>query len=554
MNTSTHLGRLGGVAVKRRSFLGMVAAGAAVSGVPALLTACSSSDAGAPGGAAGASGGASADVLPTYKEQVFATPDFPSVNGSTAGYTTIPQALVRSVPEAPGKGTEFTAMTPLWGTPPPVNGNKYYDAVNAVLGSKISFQISDGNDYGTVLATALSAPSDLADWVCVPVWNIPPRFASEIVPNVFQDLTDYLAGDKALAYPNLANLPTAAWKFGTFNDRLYALPFPGEVITDAIFYRKDLLAALGITPDVKSADDLLALLKKLNNPSGGVYAAADLWNTSTAIHGVVPKWEKQSDGTLRHRVETDAYRAALEWNASVWAAGLVHPDVDTSSSKDLFESGKLLVMNDGVGGWHEALGRQLKDNPTYDQQPLAPFGADGGDPIYYKGQPANIFSFLKKSDDKDRINELLALANVLAAPFGTTEFDLLNNGVEGVHFTKDANGLPVPTALASTELAGTYIFLVDPPVVNAKVQYPGYVKAFSEVTAKLAKFAVEPMFYGQQIVEPDEYASIGQPFIDLEKDISRGRKPISALDDALATWKSSGGDQLREFYQGLLKA
>lgn len=550
MNTTTQLGQVGEIAVQRRSFLGMVAAGAAVIGVPSLLTACSSGEAGAtaePGATAGA------DVLPTYQEIVFAEPDYPSVNGSTAGYETIPTDLVQSVEEPPGNGTEFTAMTPLWGTPPPVKGNQYYEAVNAALGATVTFNIADGNDYGTVLATALSAPDDLPDWVCVPTWNVPPRFASEVVPNVFQDLTDFLAGDKALDYPNLANIPTAAWQWSSFNGRLYGLPFPGEVINDVVFYRKDILDGLGITPDVKSADDLLALLQEINNPSAGVYAAADLWNTSTIIHGVVPKW-KLVDGKLLHRVETEEYRKALEWNAEVWAAGLVHPDIDTAWNKELFESGKLLVMNDGIGGWHEALGRQLGTNPTYDQQPLPPFGADGGDPVYYKGQPANIFSFLKKSDDPERIEELLRIANLLAAPFGTTEFDLINNGVEGVHFTRDANGLPVPTELAPTELQPTYMFLTAPPVVNAKVQYPGFVKASSEFTADAAQYTEEPLFYGVQISEPDEYASIGQPFVDLEKDISRGRKSIDDLDAAVETWRQSGGDQLREFYQGILEA
>jgi putative aldouronate transport system substrate-binding protein len=80
------------------------------------------------------------------------------------------------------------------------------------------------------------------------------------------------------------------------------------------------------------------------------------------------------------------------------------------------------------------------------------------------------------------------------------------------------------------------------------------VKASSEFTADAAQYTEEPLFYGIQISEPDEYASIGQPFVDLEKDISRGRKSIDDLDAAVETWRQSGGDQLREFYQGILEA
>ncbi|MFC8191792.1 extracellular solute-binding protein [Cellulomonas sp. NPDC057328] len=551
MNTTTTTRRVGDAQVRRRSFLGMVAAGAAVAGVPSLLSACGS---GTPGAVSTPGATASADVLPTYVPVDYVEPDYPSVNGSTPGYETIPTELVQSVPEAPGSGTTFTAMTPLWGTIPPTKGNQYYEAVNGLLGSTVEFQITDGNTYGDKLATVLASSRDVPDWVVVPTWNIPPRFGSEIVPNLFQDLSDFLGGDKAKDYPNLANIPTDVWRFCTFNGRLYGLPFPGEVITDVIFYRKDVLDELGITPDVKDGQDLLDLAKELTG--GNRWGAEDLWNTSAIIHGVPPRWKLDGD-RLVHRVESDEYRAALEWNAALFASGAVHPDAVAdlrAEAKTRFQAGESLIMNDGMGSWHEALRDNLGSNPSYWQQPFAPFAADGGTPVLWKGQPANIFSFLKKSDDEDRIRELLSLADVLAAPFGTTEFDVVNNGVEGVHYTRGADGLPVPTPLAATELQPTYVFLVSPPLANTRVQYPGFVKASSEWQQQAAEYLTEPLFYAQQIVEPAQYASIGQPFVDLELDISRGRKSMKDLDAAIETWRASGGEELRSFYQEILDA
>ncbi|MBO0922384.1 extracellular solute-binding protein [Cellulomonas sp. zg-ZUI222] len=550
MNTTTSAGSLADRPVHRRSFLGMVAAGAAVVGVPSLLTGCGTSD--APAAAPGAV--PSGDVLPTYVPIDYVEPDFPSVNGSTPGYATLPAELVRSVPEAPGSGATFTAMTPLWGTIPPTKGNQYYEAVNGILGSSIEFRITDGNTYGDKLATVLASAKDVPDWVCVPTWNIPPRFGSEIVPNIFQDLTDHLGGDAVKEYPNLANIPTDAWRFCVFNGRLYGLPFPGETITDATFVRTDVLDELGITLDVRNGQDLLDLAAELTG--GGRWGAEDLWNTSATIHAVPPKWRLDGD-RLVHRVETEEYRAALAWNAELFASGAVHPDAvadQQGEAKTRFQSGTSLLMSDGLGGWHEALRDNLASNPGFWQQPLDPFAADGGTPVLWKGNPANIFSFLKRSDDEERIRELLALANVLAAPFGTTEFDLVQNGVEGVHYTKGEGGVPVPTALAATELQPTYMFLVDGPIANTRVQYPGYVEASSTWQQKAAEFVTDPLFYAQQIVEPAQFASIGQPFVDLEKDISRGRKSLDDLDAAVETWRSAGGEELRSFYQEILDA
>lgn len=548
MTPPLQLGRVGDVAVDRRSFLGMLAAGAAVVGVPSLLSACSP---GTPTGAA-SSAAPIGDVIPNYIPITYAEPDYPSVNGSPPGYETIPAELVRSVPTPPGTGLALTAMTPLWGTIPPTKGNQYYAAVNELLGSDITFQIADGNTYGDKLAAVLASPKDVPDWVCVPSWNLPPRFGSEIVGNVFQDLTPYLAGDLVEEYPNLANIPTDAWKYCVFNGRLYGLPFPGETINDATFYRKDLLDAQGITVALANGQDLIDLAKELTG--GNQWGAEDLWTTATQIHSVVPKWKLEGD-TLVHRIETDEYRAALEWNAALFASGAVHPDAvagQTGDAKLRFQSGRSLIMADGMGGWNEALRDNLGSNPSYWQQPFDPFEASGGEPVLFKSNPANIFSFVKKSDDEAKIKEVLALANVLAAPYGTVEFDTINNGVEGVHYTRGADGVPVPTDLAATELQPTYIFLVDPPTAEARVQYPGYVKAASEWRATAAGYAQDPLFYAQQIVEPAQYASIGQPFEDLEKDISRGRKSMADLDAAIETWRASGGEELRAFYQDIL--
>jgi putative aldouronate transport system substrate-binding protein len=269
MKNTTDLSQVGDFAMERRSFLRMIAAGAAVVSMPSLLTACTT----ATPKSAATSAGPMGDVIPSYIPVQYVTPDFPSVNGSVPGFLTVPKKLVQSVAKAPGSGSKFKAMTPLWGTIPPSTGNKYYEAVNAMLGSTIEFQITDGNTYGDKLATVLASPKDVQDWVCVPTWNLPPRFGSEIVGNVFQDLTPYLAGDKVKDYPNLANIPSDAWKFCVFNGKLYGLPFPGAIITDAIFYRKDVIEGLGIKVDVKNGDDLLALALELTDAAAGRWGA-----------------------------------------------------------------------------------------------------------------------------------------------------------------------------------------------------------------------------------------------------------------------------------------
>ncbi|GAA4416120.1 extracellular solute-binding protein [Georgenia halophila] len=537
-------------AVNRRSFLGLMGLGVAA---PGVLAACGSG--GAPAGTSAAPGSAvSKDVLPTYAPITYAEPDFPSVNGSTAGYQSLPEELVRAFDSPPGSGGSYTAMTPLWGTIPPTSGNQYFEAVNKAIGSTIDFQISDGNTYGEKLAAVLASPDDVPDWVCIPTWNVPPRF-DQAVANLFEDLTPYLSGDNAEKYPHLANIATDVWKFCVFEGKIKAIPYPGELITDAIFYRDDVLAAEGITPEVTDAEALRQLAKDLTG--GDRWGANDMWTAATIIHRVPPEWTIDDSGKLLNRVETEEYRAALAWNASLYADGSIHPEAvadNSANAKTRFESGQVLITSDGVGAWHEALARQRGTNPDYSQRPFPAFAADGGEPLLFKGSPANIFSFLKKNEDKAKIEELLAVANFLASPFGTEEFQLINYGLEGVHYDKDDQGIPVPTDLAATEVQPSYIFLADPPVVNAKVQFPEYVEKFCTWMADAARYVTDPPFFGLQITEPPQFATLSLPFEDLEKDISRGRRSMADLDAAIETWRSSGGEELRAFYRDILES
>lgn len=541
--------------VDRRSFLGLMGGVAVAASIPAALTACGAGGSTATITSSSDLGANIADLIPNHYPISLATPDIPGVNGSTPGFTSLPAELTTSVASTPGKGGTYTAMSPAWWTvPPALPENSYYAAVNKELGATVNFQVNDGNTYADKIQTVLASPKDVPDWVVIPSWNLPPRFG-QAAESLFTDLSEYLAGDKVKKYPNLANLPTDAWKYSVFNGGLYGLPYPGTLLNDALFFRADLFEELGLQQPT-SAAEYLEVAKEATDESKSRWGSEDVWNLAQIMHGVAPMWQ-EVDGKLQHKLESDQYRAALEWTAKLFASGAVHPDAVAGNSqmaKSRFESGAVLMTGDGLGSWHEALARVLPTNPKFRMQAMDYFAPDGGTPELYKASPASIFSFIKKNEDKAKIEEILALADYMAAPFGTVENQLITNGVEGVHYTPDSQNVPQATDKGRTEVTSTYAFLVSPPIVNSMVQYPGYVKERSEWEARQAPHVKESLFFGLQIQEDTKFASLGKPFDDLAKDIARGRKSISDLDSALATWKKSGGDELRDFYAGFLNA
>jgi putative aldouronate transport system substrate-binding protein len=114
------------------------------------------------------------------------------------------------------------------------------------------------------------------------------------------------------------------------------------------------------------------------------------------------------------------------------------------------------------------------------------------------------------------------------------------------------NGNPVPTESGSKLVATTFQFLVTPSQQITPLQ--GQVQVAKDYAAwqqDTVKYAQRPMFYAMNVIEPPQYNAINKPVDDTIKDVIYGRKPISAYTDAVAAWRTAGGDALRTFYDDI---
>ncbi|MET7280621.1 extracellular solute-binding protein [Kribbella sp. NPDC005582] len=540
----------------RRSFLALVGAGTAAVAAGSSLTACS--DGG--GGGSTAAGHAEATgklsgLLPKYTAYEGVKPDLPGENGADPGFTKYPTDLQRVVPEPPVKsGREVTAMTPLWApSPPGLGSNSYYAANNERIGAPVRFNIVNGIDYGDKLGPLLAA-GNVPELLCIPGWNIGglARFG-QAVDKLFEDLTPHLAGDKVSPYPMLANLPTAAWSFSVWNGQLKAVPFPGGGAPWVLYYRKDLMDKAGAQPP-KTIAELEALGKQLTDAKRKQWAFGGISDEVMRAYGVPASWRKDSSGKLVNRIETPEFEEAVAFVRKTFQSGWVHPEVVANNSADqkpLFEGGQVVIRMDGTGTWAETLQRQA-NNPSFKMAAVAPFAHDGGTPIVWGGDPAGIYTFMKKGLAPDRIAELLGVLNYTASPFGTQENQLYNYGVEGKHYTRLPSGAPKLTPLGQKEIAPTYLFLGGRPNAITQSEYPGYVEAMSTWANLAAKYREKNLFEGIRVEQPAKYAALAQPFDDKLQDIYRGRRPMSDLKVAIKEWQTKGGDAGRDFYAKVL--
>ena len=545
--------------MNRRSLLGAAVATAGAVAAAPLLAACGTSGSSGPGAA---SASQLAKIMPTYVPSKLVKPDFASIDGSAPGYLSYPTTLAHSVTGVPGDGGSYSAITPLWASIPSPSGNTYYAAVNKALGASFSMQPANGDNYSTILPPLFSG-NKLPDWIQIPsFWTGPLNFGQATTAKL-ADLTPYLAGDKIKKYPNLAAIFPAAWQAGIWNDKIYGIPSFGSEFTVGyyLYYRADVLNKLGIgTPSVKSANDLLDLGKEINNPAKKQWAFDDIWGYLYQPFGVTSTWTTNAKGDLVSPYETENIIEAMNFEAKVIKAGLMNPDSiagNTGTSKQRFYSGQMLIMPDGQGAWNWSdVQSGTAANKGYVRMAFPFFTATGtGTPAIPLENGATYLSYLNKSLSPSQIEELLRIANYLAAPFGTYEYTLVNYGAPDVDYTMRSNG-PVLTATGNKQVATTYSFLAAPISVDNNPGYPDVTRASSVFAQRNARYGYKPLFYDLNVTVPSNLAAANAytPFTETANimyEVVRGRKTIADYQATVRQWQANGGNALKKFYESV---
>ncbi|GHC23885.1 MULTISPECIES: extracellular solute-binding protein [Streptomyces] len=544
----------------RRNFLASTAAvTAAVAGGVPLLSACGGgSDGGSRDGTT--SGKDAKELLPAYVAGNVVTPDIPSKNGSAVGFTSKLDLadLKTSVPKKLGKGGKVTVMSPFWGSPPK-DGNAYYKAMNDLIGVDVVWQNQDGNTYDQKLGAVL-ASSEVPDVVVVPGWNMTGKIPSAIIGK-FADLGPYLSGDAVKEYPNLAAIPTDAWQRSIFGGKLRGLPMPASYVTGIVpLYRQDIFEKEGYEVP-RSCDEFMTFAKEATNAKAKRWACLDMKWTAFNAFGVFSGNEKslgwnEVDGKLVHRIETEEYLEALEWTRKLFAAGVVHPDARLGKSNAAdpgpkFAAGEFLVYNQDFSQWWSRTAEQAVQNPEFKIWGMDIWGHDGGAPTLWAQNPAGIFAFVNKDASESVIRDVLAVANVTAAPYGTKEYMATNYGVEGTHYTVE-DGVPTKTEQGNIDVMNAYVMIASPAPTIAHPDFPEVARGQVEWQQRMGAHTKKSTFYGMQIVEPARWTNLSNDFEQLEDDVIRGRKKIGDMQQAVSDWRSKGGDKLRDWYKKLL--
>jgi putative aldouronate transport system substrate-binding protein len=498
-------------------------------------------------------------------------PDFPARGPLyDDGYINYPANPTTSITQAPGTGSNVIAFLNSTQPPPaPYDQNAAWQEVNKRLNTNFQFNIVPQADYQAKMG-ALMAGGDLPDVIAaMPGINGVPNLAAFLQAQC-ADLTPYLGGDAVKDYPNLAAIPTYAWKNSgcAINGSLYMLPLqrsaPGLVLLrNASIYDK--IIGPDYTP--KNADDFKRVVQQLTSPQEGRYALGSYQGQAlfadnySSLFGAPHNWKLDASGKLTKSFETAEYKETVGYLRDLWAAGVFHPDVPTipnlARSYDWWAPGKWVLQwclwgNQWTNMWQQ--GR--RQNPPFNALPIRPFVAhDGGQAAHFLSGGFLDTTALKKASP-DRLKELLRIFNWLAAPFGSAEDLLLTSGLQGTDYNMDDQGNPVLTeraALDSTNVPFRYV--IQRPQVLYQPDIPNFGKTLYDFEEVIISVAVaDPTFGVYSKTNNSTGVPVTMAFKDAITDIMVGHRPMSDYDQVLKDWQTKAGDQIRTELQQALAA
>jgi putative aldouronate transport system substrate-binding protein len=196
----------------------------------------------------------------------------------------------------------------------------------------------------------------------------------QFLQNKCADLTPYLAGDAIKDYPNLAAIPTFAWKNSgsAFRGHVYMLPLERYVAGRAFFKNTTYYdAEIGKDYVPKNAEDLKKVLQQLNRPQEDRYATAAYQGTGfhillyAAMFGAPNNWSSDAFGKLVKDYETPQFKDAVAYVADLARSGLFHPKTlnyaDINAARLDFVGGRFALYPEGFGQpWQDFWRRGLK--------------------------------------------------------------------------------------------------------------------------------------------------------------------------------------------------
>ncbi|MEK3869915.1 MULTISPECIES: extracellular solute-binding protein [unclassified Paenibacillus] len=373
-------------------------------------------------------------------------------------------------------------------------------------------------------------------------------------------------------FPNLGAISEEQRRAASIGGKLYGVPFLKDVARNGVVIRKDWLDKLGLEVP-KTTGELMAVAKAFTeqDPDGngkkdtyGFIDRSDLiygaFKTLSSYFGTPNYWEVSEDGKFTPEFETEGYLKTMDYMKELYVNGYINQDFAVTAKKDQqdgFSQGKAGIyvgaLFDGKNLLNNAIGIQdgmeialVNDiTSTGNESDRAIWAGNGG--------IGGLLAFPKSEvKDEAELKRLLKFVNDL---MDEEIFTLMTYGIEGVHYTVDAD-------MAVTILNQNKWEQEVQPFSSSRPKEPGYkihdadplkVEA-TELILENEKYAVYNPAYS---LESETYTTMGSELQKIITDATYkyilGSLDLNGFKAEVEKWKQSGGGKIISEYEAAYK-
>lgn len=454
------------------------------------------------------------------------------------------------------KKIPITIAVQYWSGPKWADNHPTIQYLNEKFNIDLKLEIINGPEYGEKLKV-MAASGNLPDFYRASDAATYIKWQSE---GAFKDLTDLLP-----KYPNLnaAYPPSDAMSLLNPKDKVYGLPEISWIVRDTVQIRQDWLDNLGMqlpTAEEFTVDKFYEIAKafaKQDPDKNGVNGDTIGFSNDNAslkfAFGIANGWTEKDGKLIPHQMQVEEYKAYLAFMKKAYDEGVLDKDFVLRSANeihDLRKSNKL-----GLFTYHNGYPSEIEANvkKTFPESnpvvvPMAPpIGPNGlrANESWVVGNTKQVIN-AQASDEK--VDRILQILDWWVTDEGTT---VMKNGIEGVHYKKNADGKyevtdkwegDYPRFMNSNlfKRPGTdfnFYLWSDEAEIARNEAYKALVEKYP---LKNAAMGLE--YYSETYAK--KISDLNAKFDEAVSKIIVGSAPIEYIEQASADWLANGGEQI----------
>jgi ABC-type glycerol-3-phosphate transport system substrate-binding protein len=380
---------------------------------------------------------------------------------------------------------------------------------------------------------------------------------------LFLDVKPLLAGE-----PNLTRyIPERNWKLGNPNGKFFGIPHYVPEVRNSLAIRQDWLDALHLPlpdtidelyetakrfvrddPDGNGTKDTIGL--SMNIYPGGGFGGIDFLRGAL---GLANGWQEAGGRLIPMYAQTAELKAFAAYLHKAYFDGVLDPDFSVQDWRDplrKFEAGKVgIAYVNPTNLYVKTLPAIRKQAPKADVVQLTPPVGSLGKRVTITSTSANKL-VINGRIDPGKQKRILDLLNYV---LGDEGYDLIRNGVEGIHYRKTSDGRYVKLPAFDEDRANlfsTWVFRrFDPLVAFQSWDDPQYVSKVMSWVNHLEPYRWPDASAGLKSTAAAKLGTaLRQRWTQTIVDVILGKKPLDAVDQAVAEWKAGGGDKITAEY------